>query len=128
MPTVKKGLGLRPAVLDLELENRLVDGMDFFAEDRAWNVDDDLRRKLWFRYRDVLVERWGDVTKMVGWYEFEATPEQRAAFRHDECPDPGRAVRDGIGTVSTPENLSLQALRASQRSKNILNGDDDDRS
>ncbi len=118
MPT-KRRRGRRSAALTIELESRLVEGLDFFCEDEAWNVDADFRRELWFLYRDALIARWGDVTKLYGWKEFEATPEQRARFRSGECPSPLAAVRDGIGTVSTPEDPTLQALRAAQAAKRV---------
>lgn len=94
--------------LDFDLEMRLVEGWNLDSV-AAWDVDFDFRKACWLRHRDALVARWGDVTKLYGWYEFEADPAQRAAFRMDDCPSPGHAVRDGIGTVSTPENLSARA-------------------
>lgn len=113
---VKRKRDRRPVLLSIELESRLVDGTDFFCEDEPWNIDADFRRELWLQYRDALIARWGDVTKLYGWYEFEASPEERAAFRFDS-PSPQMAVNDGIGTVSTPEDPALQALRASQAAK-----------
>jgi hypothetical protein len=99
---------LRTQRLDFDLEMRLVEGWNLDSA-ALWDVDFEFRKRCWLRYRDALVARWGDVTKLYGWYEFEANEEQRAAFRMDECPSPGFAVRDGIGTLSTPENLSVQA-------------------
>lgn len=112
--------GVHPETLTHELESRLVEGMDFFCEDASWNVDADLRRELWFSYRPALIARWGPVEKLYAWYEFEASPEQRTAFRFDECPSPGYAVRDGEATVATPADPRIQALRAAQRATVIL--------
>jgi hypothetical protein len=114
---VKRKRDRRPVLLTIELEMQLVEGMSFFSDDEPWYIDADIRRECWFRFRDALVERWGDVTKLAGWREFEATPEQRAAFQIYDCPSPGYAARDGIGTVSTPADPALQALRASQMAK-----------
>jgi len=99
---------VRTQRLDFDLEMRLVEGWNLDSV-ALWDVDFEFRKKCWFRYRDALVGRWGDVTKLYGFLEFEANETQRAAFRMSECPSPGFAVRDGIGTLSTPENPSVQA-------------------
>jgi hypothetical protein len=107
---VKPKRSRRAQRMDLDLEMELVEGwhLDSIA---AWAKDREILRECWFQYRDVLVERWGPVEKLAGWANFEATPRQRAAFRWDECPSPGAAVRDGIATVSEPANLALQRHR-----------------
>jgi hypothetical protein len=117
---LKRKRDRRPTILTIELEMQLVEGMNFFEQDAPWAIDADFRRELWFQYRDALVARWGPVEKLYAWYEFEATPEQRAAFRFDECPSPGYAERDGEPTVALAADPALQALRASQRAKVII--------
>jgi hypothetical protein len=102
--------------LVFDLEMRLVEGWNLDTN-ALWDTDFEFRKKCWFRHRDALIARWGDVTKLYGWFEFEAKEAQRAAFLRDECPSPARAVRDGIGTISMPENPAIQARRAASEAQ-----------
>lgn len=45
------------------------------------------RRTLWEEHRAELVKQWGPAARMQGWYDFDATPEQRKAFDRSKVPN-----------------------------------------
>lgn len=85
MPT-KLRAGKRQTRLSEDREAHLVSGTCIDSPVR-WHSrldypfkDEAHRKKLWLQHRDDLIARWGPVELLSGWHDYEATPEQQAAF------------------------------------------------
>ena len=86
--------------INLDVEMMLTMGWSIDSPNRV-SRDKEYRRKLWFRHKDALVERWGDITKMHGWHEFEA-PEDH--FDMTKAPDVWGTASRGEGTLGEPSS------------------------